>query len=292
MKEIRGRIRSMLGKILIAISGVLLFTTVGLVIVQKASPQELPTTSGTPISWASNQLDVVMFPGTSTSTKVSFRSSQSLTSVGVNLTPSLVDIASVTPKIFYNIQANQDYIVTLTIKAPPEFTKRSFGGSLHLTNSQSVISQPLQVGMKTDYQTFSDNTLGIINLSYPQGWYLWKDKAGIAFSNVQHQSELSDAAMQKESRFSILSRIGVNPQRLPIDQWFADYIKGGYSVPPMNLHLISVDGQQSVYIEVSEIGKNVHLFIPHGSDILEIIYGLYAPTFIGTYESIERSIQF
>jgi hypothetical protein len=109
-----------------------------------------------------------MFPGTSSSTTVTFRSSQNLTGAVVDVTPSLKDIVSVSPASFAAITAAQDYKVTLMLTAPPQFLKRSFGGTIHVRNSSTspnTLPDPLSVHLQTDFQLASTSQF---SFAYPQ----------------------------------------------------------------------------------------------------------------------------
>jgi hypothetical protein len=86
-------------------------------------------------------LNGTLFPGTSSTTKVVFRSSQPLSNVVVESTPSLNGLVAISPNTFGSIIANQDYQLTLTLTAPPEFKKRDFGVRLPPGLTQTVKTQ-------------------------------------------------------------------------------------------------------------------------------------------------------
>jgi hypothetical protein len=115
-----------------------------------------------------------MFPGTSSTTTVSFRSSENLAGVVVEATPSLADIISAAPASISAITANQTYQIILTLKAPPTFEKRSFGGTIHLRNAARPLrtyATPLTVNLRTDFIPYLNRTLGI-SLDYPTNLFV------------------------------------------------------------------------------------------------------------------------
>src|SRR5688500_16003886 len=99
------------------------------------TPPPTPMDDKSPtIGWSVLSLTGTLFPGTSSTTNVTMRSSENLSNVIVEMTPPLKNVVSVNPSSFSSITANQNYQLTFTLKAPPEFKKREFGGTIHLRN--------------------------------------------------------------------------------------------------------------------------------------------------------------
>jgi hypothetical protein len=122
------------------------------------------------ITWSVPQLSQTMFPGTTSTVTVSFRSDQNLTGVAVDITPSLSSIVSASPASFASITVNQPYQITFTFTAPPQFIKRSFGGTVHIRNAgipTGTYDTPLTVNLETDFLAFTDPQF-LINV--PAGW--------------------------------------------------------------------------------------------------------------------------
>jgi hypothetical protein len=115
------------------------------------------------IVWSVPKLSATLFPGTSSTTVVTFRSTKALGNVVIEPTPSLNGILSVSPASFTSIAANQSYRITFTIKAPPEFKKHDFGGTIHIRNDgkpSKTFAPPLNVGLTTDFAVSSNPALG------------------------------------------------------------------------------------------------------------------------------------
>jgi hypothetical protein len=140
---------------------------------QATPPPATPEDPGPTISWSVPTLTGTMFPGTSSTTIVSFRSNEKLSSIVVDLTPSLGGVVTVNPKSFASIVANQSYQLAFTLKAPVEFKKREFGGTIHIRNDgkpPKTYAKPLEVGLRTDWNSTS-TVLGLL-IKYPAGWLI------------------------------------------------------------------------------------------------------------------------
>jgi hypothetical protein len=125
---------------LLSVAGALVAVLFGLVIVKSATPHPAPAPVPAPapaennptVTWSVPELAATLFPGTSSTTTVSFRTNQNLGSVVIWTTPSLDGVVSISPASFPSIVANKDYQLTLTLTAPRAFQKRSFGGTIHI----------------------------------------------------------------------------------------------------------------------------------------------------------------
>jgi hypothetical protein len=143
------------------------------VFVRPARPTPAPAQDAT-ITWSVPQLTGNMFPGTSSITMVSFRSSQNLGAVVVEPTPSLGGIVSIIPASLPSISANQDYTLTLMLTAPAAFQTGSFGGTIHVRNSSAppkTYDTPLVVDLKTAWNVIDPVLSGLLfQVPIPNGW--------------------------------------------------------------------------------------------------------------------------
>jgi hypothetical protein len=157
-----------------------------------------------------------MFPGTSSTTVVTFRSNQNLARVVVEATPSLDGILSVSPTSFPSITANQSYQVTFTLKAPSEFKKREFGGTIHIRNNgkpPKTYAKPLEVALRTDWNSYK---AAGVSLSYPQDWYVLTD---VDPDRVVLSSTPAPPASEGEAGADIELLVEANPNNLTVDTW-------------------------------------------------------------------------
>ena len=140
-----------------------------------ASPSPSPAPQNSPssqpkITWSVPELSASMFPGTTSTTSVSFRSNQDISGVVVEMTASLNGMVSVSPFTFASITANQTYQLTLMLFAPPAFIKRNFGGTIHLRNSDQpprTYDTPLAVNLRTEWNAVIDHQSGL-TLALPE----------------------------------------------------------------------------------------------------------------------------
>lgn len=280
------------------------------------APVPAPAAQGPTITWSApgllppgtNQGQILtrtFFPGTSSTTIVTFRSSETLPAVVVETTPSLNGVLAISPTTFGSIVANQNYQLTLTLTAPPEFKKRDFGGTIHIRNngnSPRTYARPLTVALRTDWSATSTATG--VTLSYPVGWSprgIPGDPYTLVVTNNANPGPLSEASLASTAFFEVrllgsspghLDNLPANPTQLPVDQWFATYFTAGFSVPPSSQALTSVAGYQAIRIELVEVGGlRVHLYVPHGQDVYELSYGMFAPIFVPIYELMLTSLR-
>src|SRR3989344_1450454 len=149
----------------------LMIAIVMLSVVVSATPwQKSP--SQPKITWSVNEISETLFPGTSKTVTVKFRSDQNIEAVVVRMTPSLDDVVSANPTNFSSIMKNHDYELRITL-APPGITqKKNFGGTIQLRDadkSPRTFAEPLQVGIKTDFSTYV-NTRDGYTVPYPLGY--------------------------------------------------------------------------------------------------------------------------
>ncbi|MCE5311424.1 MAG: hypothetical protein LLG20_27620 [Acidobacteriales bacterium] len=88
---------------------------------------------------------------------MAFRSTCPLANVGVEITPSLNGLVVISPNSFASIVPNQDYHLSLTFTAPPEFVRRAFGGTIHIRNNgipSKTYSLPLEIALRADWSVF------------------------------------------------------------------------------------------------------------------------------------------
>jgi hypothetical protein len=121
------------------------------------------------IVWSVRELSETLFPGTSSTTIVTFRTNQSISRVSLKATPSLGDAVKFEPAQFASIKANQDYAVRITVTAPSTFRKDTVGGTIHLRDSgdsNKTFPATLPVQIRTDFARAVASSVGV-SFSYP-----------------------------------------------------------------------------------------------------------------------------
>lgn len=119
------------------------------------------------ITWSAPQIEETLFPGTSTTQTVRFRSSEALSEIAVEVTPSLNNIVSVEPVLFPSILADRDYELMVTISAPTVPQVRSFGGELRLLNADNTsrtYAAPLTISLRVD-NAASNPSIGTLTVT-------------------------------------------------------------------------------------------------------------------------------
>lgn len=255
---------------LVSITGMLALAAGGLVFIQQARPQGGPP-GGPTITWSVPELSETMFPGTSSTTTVSFRSSQNLSNVALELTPSLDGMVSVSPTTFPTITAGQTHQVNVTMKAPPAFQKRSFGGTLHVKSEDKpprTYANPLNIGLKTDWASLTGTGF---SLFYPPGWYVLpspdRDRTVLSSTPTSPPYEGAPGA-------DIELLVEPNPDVLLLDAWVAKAFGIAVStLSPSDVMRGSVNGTPYLVlfgVVPSADPDNVHVFVPISNRLLTL----------------------
>lgn len=208
---------------------VLLLLGGGIWWLQAAPPPATTKDTGPTISWSVPTLTGTMFPGTSSTTVVTFRSNQNVAGVVVEATPSLAGIVSVSPTTFHSITANQNYRLTFTLKAPVEFETRSFEGTILIRNNEkppNAYAKPLDVALTTDWDSTS-TAMGIL-IKYPAGWLIQSTATEIAAASptLQNLTQSQDAEVPPYD-FSV--RVFPKPEAEPLVQFASTFDEGWFN---------------------------------------------------------------
>ncbi len=204
-----------------------------------AAQDEGPTISWSSVAFAppgttTGQQIHTLFPGTSLTSIMYFRSNESLSNVVVELTPSLNGVVSVNPSSFPSIIANQNYQLNITFTAPPEFKKKTFGGTIHIRNDgkpPKTYAKPLEIGFRTDWNGFKDSLTGSI-FNYPPSWNLTQYQDTYTISSTTTVRHL-EGDPGDEIQINILPRNGAPS----LAAWLLNYFKNGeinFSSTPLN----------------------------------------------------------
>ena len=135
--------------------------------------------------------------------------------------------------------------------------------------------------------TLTDPTTGV-SVIIPDGWASQLDPGPntLAISNVPKLSPESSATLLSESLFQVRRLRSANPARLAINQWFDSYFVDGFSGPILARSETTVDGRSAVRIELTEIVRTAHLYVPDGPDVIAITHLLNNPALSTHYNNI------
>jgi hypothetical protein len=142
------------------------------------------------------------------------------------------------------------------------------------------------------WQRFLASGQDTFTLSFPSDWFALGNGDAAAFSNVSTPRPISDQTVHEQAILGIELLRDVNPQGLSIDSWFDSYFASGFSNDLIDRRLVTLAGRPAVQIELIEIGRRVHFYVPIGTSVLELSYGLTAPQFVPIYESIIQGLTF
>lgn len=276
--------------ILFLLGIVVIFSTFG--IVSYTAPNPEITVPNPKISWSPQALTVTVFPGEQRQRTVKFRSSQDIQSVTVKQTPSLEPFLQLhlQQESILGIPKNIEQNLQLTLNVPPETATGTYQGTVHILDGHRTLAQPLRVAIKVTNakQTYTNTNIGI-SLEYPTDWFA-RDHLGYSiFSNVQTFSD--NPVNPAESYFGILHRANANPQHLPIQQWYEATIAPNEPTPTSEKEVIQVNGVASFRIKASLVGRYYHVYVPNGSNVIEIVYSDNTPAFNNIYANMLASVR-
>jgi hypothetical protein len=239
-------------------------------------------------------LNETVLAGETKTVSFSFTASEDLGAVEIRMVPELEPFVRTEPTSFTSITAGQTTTLDITISAPADASPQVVEGTIQIRNAGRPprnFARSLPVSVEVVRPLFSDDQLGL-TIEYPPTWIIRPGGRTTVFSNVSEPGELTEAALQTESFFEIRLHDEVNPDTLPINRWFDEFFSDGFAVDPLSRTSIMVGGRDSVRIETSEIGRRVHIYVPNQTDVVEIVYGLFAEQFIDEYEAMLNSLQF
>jgi hypothetical protein len=217
-----------------------------------------------PISWSVSKLTEIMFPGTSSTTKVNFRSNTTIQNVTINLTPSLNGIATVSPTSLPFVVANQDYQVTLTLKAPPEFIKREFGGTIQIRSGETApmtYAVPLEIGLTTNWSETAAGG-GLIAVKFPPQWTIVSNLLNLVLYSPEAIGAINsgDVTTPPDITITVLE----NSSGLQPLAFVGSYRIGWYSVYAQKLQTV-VNGHSALIV------NDLSSAIPHKPEVAAFV---------------------
>lgn len=262
------------------------------------------------ITWSEPTTETILSPGETATRQVTFTTNRKLKKLELQVSPQLTGFVSVQPTSIKKIRAGQQQTIQLSFNIPAGTSLGALEGLVAVSarvpgenesdddddtdsnddeKTKRVNLQPLTVVVNL-WQSFDSPHL-LISLKYPPDWTFREEDGKATFSNVEVLGPLDDIALQTQSSFEVRLLSQSNPGGLSITQWFDEYFSQGFAVDPLSKTFVSINQRPAVQLETSEIGRRLHVYILHGADVIEIAYGVFAPTFTSTYEQMLRTLE-
>jgi len=249
-------------------------------------------------------------------------------------TPPVVGTLSVTPAII-SANVTTTVTFTLTITPKPTHARLFFGvgkhwfynsrlypfgpGGVYGTQIQYVAPSFVEtdrykvvVDFATPPTSVTSNvvTVGVWNvftdpyyklsMLYPPGWVATStpEPLGIGysdFSSKAHRSKDINLNLQTVAAFEIQIMPNMNPDSLPIDQWYNHFFAAGTANTPTNVALTTLNGLPAVQMQTGDIGTSQYFYIlspSNPTDVISLDYSLNAAQFIPQYQQMLSSLTF
>lgn len=103
-----------------------------------------------PISWSQPEVRAYVAKGHSQTATVSFRSTDSLKNVTLDVVPALRPFVTLRPTQLGSLPANQEQTVTISIVIPASAGIGAHDGTIHVRSGSTTIARPLAVSLTID----------------------------------------------------------------------------------------------------------------------------------------------
>jgi hypothetical protein len=241
------------------------------------------------VQWEPSLLSVDVGVGQSTAIEVTFTPSTNATNVSVEVVPELAPYVTVSPSSFPSVQEGINYAVTVTASAGSDAPLALYDGAIQLRQGNETLARPLPVSVEVVWPTFlGGEELGVV-LQYPPGWYVSEDEDEDA--NTFHILK-SGFDPPKLSAITIARTTNLNPELLPIAEWFALYPAVHPDSEPLEEEYLLLGGKEAVRIVVPFFfAEREHIYISDGPDIVQVVFSRW-DGLVTDYDSIVQSISF
>jgi hypothetical protein len=251
-----------------------------------------------PVSWVPETVDLSVGTGVRQDVPITLTTKVALKNARVVFVPDLRNVVTVTPNTIPELAAGQSATVTLTFASSPDDTRKLIAGIVLLFDRNATTSRPLPVKVRlvkpADWPEVPQGQGVGVTLKSPPNWmssYIASEEL-VTVRNFEKQRPLSDEKFRTEAYFQVFRQTGVNPERLPIEAWISGFLEPGLPTPIKQKLLTVVGGRPAVRLVVSEMGGDrAHIYLASETDVVEVAYGLYEPSFISAYESILASLK-
>jgi len=120
------------------------------------------------ITWSTTSVSVILSPGESTSSDLTFTSSQNLTNVSLGVVTQIAPFVTVQPSSISSLAANQTQSVHLSIGIPTNAKFGTCDGTIQLKSGTTTFPQTVKIVVNV-WQAFANAELGV-KFKFPSSW--------------------------------------------------------------------------------------------------------------------------
>jgi hypothetical protein len=260
-------------------------------------------TAAPSVSWSPISVSETLLPGESRTATVIVTAREAVLSATLWVVPELQPYVSVTPTSIGPLAKGETTSLSLSITVPIDAIPHTATGTVQFRQTKEpskTIAQPLPVSVDVVWPQITLE--GGLQMSHPPSWtpvtQSFFAASGqpnlyrITFNNGTQPTEFDEVDSQTASSLMIDRLVEVNQSGLSVHQWFDTYFDRGFPNPLLSREVTAVNGYPMLRVTVTELGGvHAHHYFVDGPDIIDISYGLFAPSLVPIYESITRSLR-
>ncbi len=176
------------------------------------------------ITWSTTSINVILSPGESTSSDLTFTSSQTLTNVTLSVVPQIAPFVTVQPNSIPSLATNQAQAVHLSIALATTTKFGTYDGTLQLKSGTTTFPQTVKVSINV-WMNYTDTSLGL-QFKVPSFSSTTRFNVEQASDRSIVDFQLLDPSLQEFfSVFEIV--LYANPSRESLQQWFEANVDSG-----------------------------------------------------------------
>ena len=200
------------------------------------------TTSTQPkITWSTTSINIILSPGESTSSDLTFTSSQKLTNVALTVVPQIAPFVNVQPSSISSLAANQAQSVHLAIAIAAATAFGTYDGTIQLKSGTTTFPQTVKVVVNV-WPTFT-STIGF-TLHYPPSFFPVQ-------STDPNSSEVGFYSSPQVFSEGISPTFTATKSQLPNGLSLRDWVKS-FGVDDAGIDQLALGGK--LFIKWSELG--------------------------------------
>jgi hypothetical protein len=251
------------------------------------------TTTQPKITWSTTSVNIILSPGESTSSDLTFTSSQNLTNVTLGVVPQIAPFVAVQPSTISSLAANQTQSVHLSMAIAAATAFGTYDGTLRLKSGATTFPQTLKVSLSV-VQT-------PLILAIPPGFQansaVITQGGPIALNNFGNHYQEGGIIPAGGAEIDVTSLHLPHP---PLDNFIANELEGATIVSSNSVVIAGSSGTEVVYTDSytpTLTYKNIAVYVPHAGLLYKFYLSYRAGDslegqFVTAFQQILSSIQF